>query len=313
MMRSMGRMGVMGVMGVMKVLAGVVLLAPPAWAGDDPVRVVSATTTLGYFAEQIGGALVEVESIAAGNRDLHYVEALPSHMLKLRKAQLYLTVGMELDIWSKQLIQGSRNGKLRVVDCSAGVAAMEVPTFKADARYGDLHPYGNPHYWLDPANVPAICRNIAGALSAADPDHAADYNRGLESYLAKLETKVAEWETLKPKLADVRFVAYHNTWPYLCRFFGCRMAGFVEEFPGVAPSPSHLARLIEQIKGESIPLVVYEPFHDKRVPNMLAERTGCRVEMIPESIGGAPGTDTYEGLIDFVIARLTGTGGGTTP
>ncbi|GAB4319624.1 MAG: zinc ABC transporter substrate-binding protein [Candidatus Zixiibacteriota bacterium] len=270
----------------------------------EPLRVVASTSTMAYFAKQIGGDLVDVEAIAAGNRDLHYVEVLPSHMLKLRNADLFVIVGLELDMWWEPMVAGSRNSGLTVVDCSKGVEPLEVPTFKADARHGDLHRFGNPHYWLDPDNVPVICTTITDAMMAADPDHADAYTSGRDRYLTRFSEKVETWRSQRPALGTVRFVAYHNSWPYLCKFFGCHTVGFVEEFPGVAPSPSHLARLIGRITAERIPAVVYEPFHDPRIPNMLAEKTGCRAIELSESIGGLEGTDTYEALMDSIIAAL---------
>jgi len=281
------------------------LMALPSAATADKLRVVAATADLGYFAHQIGGDLVDVDVIAAGNRDLHYVEVLPSYMLKLRRADVYLKLGLELDVWSQSLIDGSRNSDLIVTDCSAGINALEVPTFKADARYGDLHRYGNPHYWLSPENVPTICANITDALTAADPEHADAYESGRDGYLARLKSKMNEWDADKGAMGNVEFIGYHNTWPYFCEFFGCHTVAFVEEYPGVTPSPSHLTKLLERIRQEQIPAVAYEPFHDKRTPEWLAGKSGCRTVVLTESVGGLPGTETYEKLIDTLVARLT--------
>jgi len=272
--------------------------------GAAKLFVVASTADLAYFARQIGGDLVTVDAIAGGNRDLHYIEVLPSYMLKLRKADIYLTVGLELDQWSAPLVDGSRNSHLHVIDCSQHIVSLEVPNFKADARYGDLHRFGNPHYWVDPDNVPAICQAITEAFATFDAEHAAAYEAARDVYLARLEAKKKEWEALKPEMAKVRFISYHNTWPYFDRYFGSQTVGFVEEFAGVAPSPSHLVRLIERIKTEKIPIVAYEPFHDRRIPEMLAQKTGCRAVELGSSVGGEPGTDTYEGLIDHVVHTL---------
>jgi len=279
-----------------------VLAASSAHA--DKTRIVAATSDLGYFASQIGGELVEVDVIASGNRDVHYIEVLPSYMLKVRRAHVYLKVGLELDLWSQPIIDGSRNGGLKVIDCSEGIAPLEVPTFKADARYGDLHQFGNPHYWLSPDNVPAICNNIIGALIHVDPANAARYEANREAYLARLNSRIAEWETLKRELSGIGFVAYHNSWPYFCQYFGCHVVDFVEEFAGVAPSPSHVAHLIEHIKIDNIPVVASQPFHDKRLPKLVSEKTGCRAIILPTSVGGVPGTETYEDLIDFITKSL---------
>ena len=275
-----------------------------------PIQIVAATSDLGYFAEQIGGDLVRVDVIASGNRDVHYIEVLPSHMLKVRKADVYLRVGLELDIWSQPIIDGSRNGSLRVVDCSQGVGPLEVPNFQADARFGDLHRFGNPHYWLSPANVPAICESITDALVHVDPENATRYETNRDAYLGRLQSKVAEWDALKSQLQAIQFVAYHNSWPYFSQYFGCQVVDFVEEFAGVAPSPSHVAHLIEHIKVDTIPVVVSQPFHDKRLPQLIAEKTGCHAIILPTSVGGIPGTESYETLIDHIARQLIEASGG---
>lgn len=291
----------------------ITLGSPTAGPTAEKTRVVAATSDLGYFAQQIGGDLIEVDVIASGNRDVHYIEVLPSYMLKVRKADLYLKVGLELDIWSQPIIDGSRNGSLRVVDCSQGIEPLEVPTFQADARYGDLHRFGNPHYWLAPDRVPAICANISDALVHVDPTNAATYEANRDTYIRRLEGKIAEWQTKRAELSKIGFVAYHNSWPYFCEFFGCKVVDFVEEFAGVAPSPSHVAHLIEHVKIDKIPVVASQPFHDKRLPQLISERTGYKAIILPTSVGGVPATDTYEQLIDFVVKSLIEAAEGVTP
>lgn len=273
-----------------------------AWA--DKVRVVAATSDLGYFAERMGGDLVEVDVIASGNRDVHYIEVLPSYVLKVRRANIYLKVGLELDLWSQPIIDGSRNGDLRVIDCSQGVAPLEIPTFKPDARYGDLHRFGNPHYWLSPDNVPVICHNIAAALVHLDPANARIYESNRDAYLEELHAQKAGWDKLKSELGEVEFVAYHNSWPYFCQYFGCRVVDLVEEFAGVAPSPSHVAHLIDHIRIDSLKVVASQPYHDKRLPRLICEKSGCRAIILPTSVGGVPGTDSYESLIEYIAKTL---------
>lgn len=292
-------------------IISLLVAATTAEAVAEQIRVVAATSDLGYFAEQIGGELAIVDVIASGNRDVHYIEVLPSYMLKIRKAHVYLKVGLELDIWSQPIIDGSRNGSLRVVDCSQGILPLEVPTFQADARYGDLHRFGNPHYWLSPANIPAVCANITDAFIHVDPENASRYTANQDAYLERLKAKITEWDSLKPQLREVRFVAYHNTWPYFCQYFGCQVVDFVEEFAGVAPSPSHIAHLIDHIKIDSISVVTSQPFHDRRLPKLIAEKTGCQSITIPTSVGGVPGTETYEHLIEFIAKSLIDAAEGT--
>ncbi|MEW5795909.1 MAG: metal ABC transporter substrate-binding protein [Candidatus Zixiibacteriota bacterium] len=267
------------------------LLAPVVSTAQ--MKVVASTSDLAYFARQIGLDLVEVESIASPKTDVHFVEVRPSYMMKVAKADVVLKVGLELDMWMDKIIDGSRNSKLEIVDCSKYVRPLEVPTFKADARYGDLHRFGNPHYWLGPQNVRLITDAIVDALSAADPQHASEFKQNQETYLVSLET---ELETLKQKaatLAGKEVVFYHNSWPYFCAFTGIVAAGFVEPYPGVAPSPSHIKEMIDLMRSKNIKAIAVEPYFDKRVPDKIAAETGAKVITAYPSVGGRIENETY--------------------
>jgi ABC-type Zn uptake system ZnuABC Zn-binding protein ZnuA len=280
------------------------LLVPAARAAHADVNVVASTTDLASIAGMVGGGHVQVTSIASGSADPHYVEVLPSYMVKVRRAQVYLRVGMDLDRWAAAIIDGSRNSKLIVVDCSQDIAPLNIPTGKIDASMGDLHPRGNPHYWLDPDNGAVIAATIADALSRADPQNAAAYRAGLDSFRARLAERKAAWLEKAAPLRGAEIVTYHDSWPYLCRAFSIEVAAFVEPLPGIEPTPSHTASLIELIKVKGIRVIGVEPYFAKRTPDTVARSSGARVVDLPPSVGGVPGADDYFALFDVILDRL---------
>jgi ABC-type Zn uptake system ZnuABC Zn-binding protein ZnuA len=268
------------------------------------VNVVASTTDLASIASAIGGEAVEVSSINRGGDDPHFVEVLPSYMVRVKKAKVYLQVGMDLDRWARPIIDGSRNGDLLVVDCSKGIPPLEVPTGKTDASMGDVHPSGNPHYWLDPDNGAVIAATIADALTRVDPAHASAYRSGLTQFTARLAQKKSEWEKAASALSGLEIVTFHNSWPYFCAQFGIDVVGFVEPLPGIEPTPSHTASLIEVVKARGVRVIGVEPYFSKRTPQTIARETGAQVVDLPPSVGGAPGTDDYFALFDVLIERL---------
>jgi ABC-type Zn uptake system ZnuABC Zn-binding protein ZnuA len=266
---------------------------------------VASTTDLASIAKAIGGDAVEVSSINRGGADPHFVEVLPSYMVRVKKAQVYLRVGMDLDRWAQPIIDGSRNDRLLVVDCSKDIPPVDVPTGKVDASQGDIHPRGNPHYWLDPDNGARIGATIADALSRADPAHAEAYRAGLQRFEAALAEKRARWKETAAALSGLQIVTFHNSWPYFCRAFGIEVVGFVEPLPGIEPTPSHTAGLIDMVKARGIRIIGVEPYFSKRTPETIARATGARVVDLPPSVGGAPGANDYFLLFDVLIEKLS--------
>ncbi len=276
------------------------LLVLPTWAAAK-VKVVTSTSDLASFAAEIGGDLVEVSSIASPRADVHFVEVRPSYMVKVAKADVVLKVGLELDLWMDRIIDGSRNSDLIVVDCAKYVEPLEIPTFKADARHGDLHRFGNPHYWMSPKNVKPITDAIVEGLIAADPEHAEFYRHNQETYLQILE---GELEALAPALGtlqDLEIIFYHNSWPYFSEYTGLVAAGFVEPYPGVSPSPSHIKEITELATERHIKLIAIEPYFDRRVPEKIAGVAGARVITLYPSVGGR---DKNESYVDWLRGNL---------
>jgi ABC-type Zn uptake system ZnuABC Zn-binding protein ZnuA len=280
------------------------ILAATAGTATAKMNVVSSTTDLASIATLIGGDLVSVTPLAAGNADPHFVEVLPSYMIKVKKAKVYLRAGLDLDRWALPIIDGSRNASLLVVDCSANIAPVNVPTGKVDASLGDVHSQGNPHYWLDPDNGVIIATAIADAFARADAGNAAAYQAGLERFRAEIERRKPGWQEKAQPLSQLQIVTYHDTWPYFCRTFGLEVVGWVEPLPGIEPTPSHTAALIEMVKGRNIRIIGVEPYKSRRTPDTIARATGAKVIDLPPSVGGAPGADDYYSLFDVIIDRL---------
>lgn len=273
------------------------------------LRVVTTTTDLKWLVETVGGDLVSVESLSSGDQDLHFVEPRPSRVVKLKRADLLVRVGLDLDGWVESLAAAAKNDRVApggpgYVDASAGIEPLQVPTGKVDASMGDLHVYGNPHYWLDPANAAVITRNIADGLARVDPADAAAFAENRKKFLSVLDAKLKEWEKKAAPLRGLKVVTYHNSWVYFARRFGLTIAGNVEPKPGIPPSPAHLERLISLMKAQRVSAVMAEPFFPQGGPRMLSEKTGARLLVVPSSTGGVPGVKGYLDVFDFVLDRL---------
>jgi zinc/manganese transport system substrate-binding protein len=274
------------------------------------LNVVASSSDLASIANSIGGDLISVKYLVDGRADPHFVEVLPSYMVMVTRADVYLKIGLGLDFWAQPIIDGSRNGRLKIVDCSVGIEVLEKPTEKVNASMGDVHPQGNPHYWLDPANALVIAQNIANGLSSADPNDADRYRQGLSDFTSRLEVKQADWQTEATSLNGLQIITYHDSWPYFCRAFGIQVAGFIEPKPGIEPTASHTAELIDMVKARGIRLIGKEPYFSNKAPRAIAAATGAKVIDLPPSVGGAPGTDDYFSLIDTLLERLSTAAGG---
>jgi zinc/manganese transport system substrate-binding protein len=280
------------------------ILSAGASTAYTKVKVVASTTDLASIAEFIGGDKVEVQSIAIGTSDPHYVEVLPSYMMKVARADIYLKVGMDLDRWANDIIDGSRNGNLVVVDCSQQIEPLQRPTTKVDASMGDVHPQGNPHYWLDPENGLIIAEMITNALAEVDGENFIYYAGRLEEFQKTCEEKKTEWLGAASRLDGLEIITFHNSWPYFTRAFGIVVAGFVEPKPGINPTPSHTAKIVEMVKARNIRVIGVEPYFSRRSPDTIARMTEARVVTLPPSVGGADGADDYFSLFDTILATL---------
>ena len=273
------------------------------------VRIVSSTTDIADIVKIIGGDHVTVTSIARGNQDPHYVEILPSYMLKVRKADIYFMVGMELDLWAQQIIDGSRNRKVMVVDCSVEINKMEVPTGQIDASMGDIHRFGNPHYWLDPVNGKLIARMVAEKLINHDSKNAEQYQSNLTQFENDLNSAISMWTKRFSDLREKNIIFYHNSWPYFSKRFGLITVGFLEPKPGITPSPSQLNQVINQIKENEIEVVASESYFSDRAPKFIESKTNVRTVKLAQSVGAIEGADSYINLFEtnlLILAKAYG-------
>jgi zinc/manganese transport system substrate-binding protein len=273
------------------------------------IRVVAALPDLGSIAAYIGGDKVEVSAIAKANSNPHSIEVFPSYMAKVSKAALYLKCGMELDQWSNEIIDGSRNNKILIVDCSEGIKVLEKPTGKVDASMGDVHPSGNPHYWLDPQNGIVIAQNIGAGLQKIDPMSTAYYESRVEQFKKECLDNLGKWKSELKPLIGANIITYHSSWAYFADAFGFTIIAKVEPFPGIPPTGNHLAELVDLIKKQNAVFILQEPYFSHDAPKFLKRQTNIKVfKCSPSCIDVTP--SSYLGHFKEIITQLTGATGG---
>ncbi|MBI4051628.1 MAG: zinc ABC transporter substrate-binding protein [Elusimicrobia bacterium] len=277
---------------------------------SSKLQVVTTTEDLAALTREVGGDWVEATSIAKGSMDPHFVDAKPSYLLRLKRADLFIQVGLELEVaWAPPLLTNARNSKILpgnqgFLEASENCEILQKPTGQVDRSMGDVHPLGNPHFWLDPANGRIIALNISNKLSELDPSHAEDYKKNLALFQTRLTQKEKEWDRLVPELKGLKVVTYHNSWPNFAKRFGIQVVNFVEPKPGIPPSPAHVQSLIHQIKTEKILLILMEPYFDTKLPQKIAQETGAKLAIFPPSVGADKNIKTYLDLFDFGLKLL---------
>jgi ABC-type Zn uptake system ZnuABC Zn-binding protein ZnuA len=291
----------------------IIFSAAPASA--KKLKVVTSLPSLASITESIGGEYVDVTSISRGMQDAHYIEAKPSYMVKLSKADLLIYSGMELEIgWLPLLIQGSRNSRVAVGSrgsLNASIAIpedeiLEKPRGGVDRTMGDVHPMGNPHYILDPRKGLMVSELIAQKLCELDPNHRADYEKNLAAFQSELEGKMMEWgQTLAP-LQDMEVVTYHPHWTYVLDWLGMETAGYIELRPGIPPTPKHKKEVEELMRIENIPMVIVSSWKEPRKARDVAAASGAELVILPGEVQALPGTDDYISAIDYMVNELAG-------
>jgi ABC-type Zn uptake system ZnuABC Zn-binding protein ZnuA len=294
--------------------AAVLALAAIATTGavaSAQIRVVATTPDLGSVAKEIGGDKVSVVALAKPTEDPHYVDAKPSHIVTLNRADALIEGGAELELgWLPPLLENSRNSRIsagapgRIV-ASDGVKMLEIPT-SFDRSKGDVHSLGNPHFMIDPVTVRIIARNIAGHFAQIDPKNAATYNGNLTRFNAKLDTKYADWQKQLAPYRGARIVTYHKDFIYLADRFGLNIVDELEPKPGIAPSPAHLAQVIGKMRSTNAKVILVQPFQNRRTAETVARQTGATVLDIAQQPGAVPNTTTYFDLMDNIVRNLAG-------
>jgi zinc/manganese transport system substrate-binding protein len=291
------------------------LAASPAFA---TMKVVTSLQDFSSIAEAVGGPRVEVFALAKGYQDPHFVEPKPSFILKLSKADLLIVAGLELEIgYLPPLIDQSRNEKIRpggpgYLDASAGCDILERPTGTVTRAMGDVHPFGNPHYWLDPDNGRRMAQAIQAKLSAMDAADKAYFAQRYADFDKRLTEASKRWDAALVPYKGTKIVTYHRSWPNFADRFGLDVIGYVEPRPGIPPSPSHTLDLINEMKRQNVKLILVEPYFDLKTPQSIGRETGAQVLMLPPSVGGAKEVTDYIGLFDYdvnaVVAAIKRTG-----
>jgi len=318
----------------------------PEASEADKLTVVTTTTDLRSISEAVGGDGVKVTSISRGYEDPHFIQARPSYMMIARKADLWIRVGLELEIgWEDLILDGSRNSKIRIgteghLDASEGVLRLEVPTVRVTREMGDVHPLGNPHYWLDPLNARIMAKNIADRLTEIAPHDAETFRRNCQAFqkaldehmfgeelvrklggekLWALELKgklisslqeqrllqeLSGWAGKMAPLRGKKIVTYHRSWSYFANRFDLVVAAELEPKPGIPPSPSHLAAVINQMKVGGVGVILMEPFYSPKAPDLVASKTGATVLVCANSVGGQPEATDYLALMDHIVNSL---------
>lgn len=279
-----------------------VALAAPAHA---KLNVAASINDLASIAASVGGEQVDVFAIARPGADPHRIEALPSYMVKVSRAQLFLKVGLGLDQWADAIVEGSRNTRVQLVDCSRDVKVLEKPTGKVDASMGDVHPDGNPHYWLDPRNGAAVARTLADAFAKADPAHAGDFRARAEAFAKDAQ---ATWErnaATAKKLPSTAVFTYHRSWSYFADAFGFEVVNTVEPVPGIPPTARHLQELVDQAKARKVGVLIQEPYFSADGGKFLTREAGVR-QVVEAASCDAPTAGSYLAHFDAVLAAIAG-------
>ena len=293
------------------------LLSPAPIVGvstaSAQLKVVTSTTDLYDIAKQVGGNKITATHIGEGYQDPHFIEAKPSFVLQLRDADVWAFVGLDLEIgWMPLLLQGARNPKLQpgkpgYVDASRVITVLDLARGNVDRSQGDVHPLGNPHYWLDPENGRRIAKLFRDTFSQLDAKNASTYAANAEAFTQRLDAAEQSWKADLAKIKGQPVVAWHTSWRYFAEYTGMNIVGFMEPKPGVPPSPSHLAGLIQTMKQTGAKVIVMEPFYDRKTADFVASKTGAKVLVLPPSVGGTKGLDDYIQLMTNDIHQLAAT------
>jgi zinc/manganese transport system substrate-binding protein len=269
------------------------------------VKVAASLPDLASIASYIGGERVETFSIARNTSDPHSVEVLPSYMVRVSRADIYLKVGLALDQWADQIIDGARNSSIKVVDCSAKIAVLEKPTGKVDASMGDVHPDGNPHYWLDPDNGAVIAQTISDALIAVDPAGATQYTANLDRFKTEMARRLPAWKATASSIVSRNIITYHSSWVYFVHAFDFNVVARIEPVPGIPPTGSHLAELLDVIRQNNVKIVVQEPYFADDAANYLARQTSVKVLKLPPSCSSTDASSYFDHFQQILDALKT--------
>ena len=294
---------------ILSAAAVIALVAAPASAA---VRVVATTEDLASLAREVAGDKATVVALAKGYQDPHFVDPKPSFILEVSRADLLIVVGREMEIgWLPPLITSSRNAKIQpgsngYLDASSNVRILEIPTGQLTRAMGDVHPQGNPHYWLDPANGRRIAQTIKNKLEQISPGDKAYFEQRYADFDKRLATAEARWDAMMAPYKGRKIVTYHRSWPNFMERFGLDVMGYVEPKPGIPPTTAHTVDLIGEMKQQGVKLIVAEPYFDLKTPQAIASQVGGQVLVLAPSVGGTKEATDYIGLFDYNVNLVAG-------
>jgi len=286
------------------------VMVAAAASAQSKLTVITTTEDLASIGRDIGGDHISIEALARGYQDPHFVEAKPSFILKLQRADVLVAVGRELEIgWLPPLIQQSRNSKIQpgspgYLDASLGATILEIPTGTITRAMGDVHPQGNPHYWMDPENGKRIGKEIADKLSEIRSNDRSYFQQRLADFSARLDAAEKRWLAQMAPYKGTKVVTYHRSFPNFAERFGLDIVGYVEPKPGIPPTPQHTLDLINEMKRQNIKIILVEPYFDLKTPNAIGRDTGAQVLVMPPSVGGTKDVTDYFKLFDYDINLL---------
>lgn len=294
-----------------KYLTGIILVFALSWtsAAYAKLKIVASTPDLGSLAKEIGKDRIKLTNIARPTEDPHFVDARPSFMVKLNKADILIQGGLQLEIgWLPPLVMGARNNKILpgqpgYLTASTGIHVLQVPKIASRAM-GDLHPFGNPHFMLDPVNAKIVATHICKRLCLLDKGNCTYYQDNLKEFLKRLNMKLTEWEKMLEPYRGTKIVTYHRTFPYFAQRLHMEVVGSLEPKPGIAPSPAHINNLIQMMKNEDVKLIIIEDFRERKTPKFVASKTGAKVVVLPIMVGGRKETDDYISFIGYNIYQV---------
>ena len=273
------------------------------------LRIVTSTTDLKALTEVVTGDLAEVDAMQRPTQNAHDLEARPSLMVKVRRADAMIVNGLELDDWADVVAQGANNanvipGAPGRIDASRGILVLEVPKTRVDRSMGDVHPVGNPHYTVDPGMAPAITQNILEGLARITPQHRATFERNRQQFLARLEESMGRWTKALEPYKGSPLVVNHAMWIYLLTRFGLVQVGTVEERPGIPATANHIVKLVNLMKEDRVKAIIAEPWSDFKLVQRIAQEAGAQAAILASSVGAVKGTDTFIEAVDFNVTTL---------
>jgi len=273
------------------------------------LNIVVTTSDLSALVSEIGKDKVNITTISKPTEDPHFVDAKPGFIVKLNKADILIEGGLQLEMgWLPPLVLSARNQKIvpghpGYIVASLGIDVVEVPT-GATRAMGDIHPYGNPHYMLDPGNGKIFATQLCEQLCQIDKANCNYYKENLENFVKKLDQKLSEWQKALEPFRGTKIVTYHKTFPYFAQRFNLNVVGELEPKPGIPPSPSHINTLVPMMKREGVKLILIEQFRERKIPEFVAEKTGAKVVILPIMVGGQKEIQDYLALFDYTINQI---------